>query len=389
MEATKKLYDIDSHLTTFEATVLTCEPIGEFYQVTLDQTAFFPEGGGQAADSGEINGEEVLDVQEKGEIIYHKTAQSFAIGQKITGVINWQKRFSNMQQHTGEHIFSGLVHRLHGLDNIGFHMGSEAVTMDFNGLLTMEDLLKIEWYANEAVIKNIEVKAYYPEQAELSELEYRSKISLQNGVRIVIIEGYDSCACCAPHVFRTGEIGLIKILGVQKYKGGCRVSMLCGFRALDDFNQKLSSAVSISQALSAKQGEIANAVKRCKEENFLLKAKWSALNEKRIQRILTEQVETEDSVLFIEEDFSSNELRKLVNAIVDKTNGSCVAFSNSDDSGRYFYIIGSKKEDAREYANYFNEQFSGKGGGNAVQVQGSLYATKQEIVEAWEKRVIS
>ena len=235
---TEKLFYEDSHMITFSAVVQACEKVGDYYEAVLDRTAFFPEGGGQLADTGVLDGVPVLDAQERESLIYHLLEKPLEVGKTVEGKIDWEERFSKMQQHSGEHIVSGIVHALYGYDNVGFHMGADAITIDFNGPLTKEQLQDIEYRANQAVAWNLEVQVHYPTKEELANIKYRSKIEIEGQVRLVTVPGHDACACCAPHVKRTGEIGIIKLIGLQNYKGGVRVSMLCGFRALADYEAK-------------------------------------------------------------------------------------------------------------------------------------------------------
>ena len=243
---TEKLFYKDSHLAEFTATVQSCEQEEKYYKVVLDRTAFFSEGGGQSADTGILDGVKVFDVQEKDGILYHMTEKPLKIGNTIEGKIDWDERFSKMQQHSGEHIVSGLIHQKYGYNNVGFHLGQDAVTMDFDGVITKEQLKEIEFLANEGVAKNLDILVDYPTEEELDKITYRSKIEIEGQIRIVTIEGYDVCACCAPHVKKTGEIGLIKLTNVQNYKGGVRITMLCGFRALADYNEKETSVRKVS-----------------------------------------------------------------------------------------------------------------------------------------------
>ena len=235
---TEKLFYQDSHRSTFTAIVQEVRPSGNGYEIILDRTAFFPEGGGQSSDTGSLGGVSVSDVQEIDGKIIHYTDGPLVEGTEVEGCIDWTERFSKMQQHTGEHIVSGLIHKIYGYHNVGFHLGTDSVTLDFNGVVPKEKLHEIEQLANEAVAKNLPVQVLYPTDEELSKISYRSKIEIEGQVRIVVIDGYDVCACCAPHVKQTGEIGLIKLVGMQNYKGGVRISMLCGFRALEDYYQK-------------------------------------------------------------------------------------------------------------------------------------------------------
>ena len=238
---TEKLFYNDSHLSKFTAMVLECEPYEKkegCYAVELDRTAFFPEGGGQYADTGKLKDAKVSDVREKNGRILHITDQPFEAGEIVEGKIDWETRFMKMQQHTGEHIVSGIVHARYGFNNVGFHLGTEDCTMDFDGEISKEALQEIELEANRAVWKNLTIEVSYPSKEELEELDYRSKIEIEGQVRIVSVPGYDICACCAPHVERTGEIGMIKLVNMQRYKGGVRVTMLCGSRALTDYEKK-------------------------------------------------------------------------------------------------------------------------------------------------------
>lgn len=224
---TEKLYDKDSHLKEFTGTVLSCKKTGEKYAVTLNRTAFFPEGGGQQSDRGYIGEAYISDVQIKNGEILHFADKPLSVGQAYDCKLDFDFRFRNMQNHSGEHIISGIIHRFYGFNNVGFHLGAE-MTMDFDGELTRQQLDEIEDLANKAVYENLPVKAYYPTDEELESLDYRSKLDLKENVRIVEIKGVDVCACCARHVKSTGEIGIIKILDFEKYKGGVRLIVKCG-----------------------------------------------------------------------------------------------------------------------------------------------------------------
>ena len=225
--AVEKLFYKDAYIKEFDAVVLSCIEKGESFLIELDRTCFYPEGGGQSADCGTLGDAKVSDVHEREGRIWHTADRPLEQGSRVTGRIDWQRRFSLMQHHTGEHIVSGIVNRLFGLDNVGFHMGSAMVTVDFNGELTQNDIETVELLANRTVFDNIEVRTEYPDAKTLAEMSYRSKKELSGEVRIVTVPGADSCACCGTHVARTGEIGMIKLLSPQRYKGGVRVGILC------------------------------------------------------------------------------------------------------------------------------------------------------------------
>ena len=380
---TEQLYYQDSYIKDFEAVVLSCIPNGNHFEAVLDRTAFFPEGGGQAADTGVIDGIRVYDVQEKGEQIFHYLEGELEEGKTVTGQIDWDKRFSRMQQHSGEHIVSGIVHARFGYDNVGFHLNDELCTLDLSGPLTKEELREVENAANEAVFANVPVQISYPSKEKLKTLDYRSKIEIDGQVRIVTIPGYDVCACCAPHVYFTGEIGLIKLVQSQNYKGGIRITMLCGRRALKDYQQKEESVKAIMGSLSAKEELIAEAVERVKEECTQLK---SELAETRYQ-ILEAQAEKipegQKKVCIFDSKLSGNEPRELMNLVLKKGTEVCAVFAGNEESG-YRYVIGSETEDVRPYSKILKEQFDGRGGGKPVMVQGSVNGSEEAIRKVFE-----
>lgn len=387
MEMTKKLYDLDGYGTEFEAKVLTCEEVKKkddvCYAVILDQTLFFPEEGGQSPDQGTLGGIPVMDVQIKKDVITHTLAAPVEVGSTVKGKIDWQHRFYNMQQHSGEHIFSGLVHSRFGYENVGFHLSDQTVTMDFNGVLSEADVADIEYAVNEAIVKNIPIEVTFPTKEELKTLEYRSKIEIEGQVRIVTIPGYDVCACCAPHVKRTGEIGLLKVLNVQSYKGGVRISILCGFRALEEFRKKAAVISELSAKLSASQEGLCEAVDKLKNTNQTMKAKLAAANEKMMQKKLSEIPAGKADVFLFEEDLDVPVMRNAVNTLVETHEGLCGIFAGSDADG-YHYIVGSKSEDCREAAKVLREKFGAKGGGKPEMVQGSVTASESDIRAALE-----
>ena len=383
-EETKKLYYEDSHRKEFTATVLSCEERltakgkKDGYAVVLDQTAFFPEGGGQFGDRGWIDDVEVYDTHEKGGVILHYTKTPVEAGTTVVGKLDFAERFSRMQEHSGEHIVSGIVHRLHGYDNVGFHLGSENTTLDFNGELSEEQLLEVEQLANEAVFADLPVEISYPSKEELKTLDYRSKIEIEGQVRLVEIPSVDICACCAPHVNHTGEIGMIKLIACDRHRGGCRVTMLAGVRALKDYQEKQAQVTAVSVALSAKPDKIGEAVLRLKEQQ---EATRFQLN--RMQAIYLEQkldsISPEDTfTLLFEEDLDNVAVRNFVNSAVERFEGICAAFVGTDEKG-YRYILGSKNKDVRELAKELNTRFAGKGGGKPEMVQGSLTGAETEI----------
>lgn len=389
---TEQLYYQDSYIKDFEAVVLSCIPNGNHFEAVLDRTAFFPEGGGQCADTGVLHIEnreiQVFDVQERNGEIIHFIDKEILPGQTVIGELDFQERFSKMQQHTGEHIISGIVHRRFGYENVGFHLGKEDVTMDYDGPLTPEELRSIEYEANQVVAENREIRAYFPGTEELEKIPYRSKKELQGKIRIVEIQDCDICACCAPHVKTTGNVGLIKITNAIRYKGGMRLWITCGMRALEDYNQKEASVVQISNMLSAKQQEVTDAVKRLTEEIQQLKEKAAKMQERLVMGYLESEKEAlkenpNANLLLFEKELDAVAMRNFVNAGMELTKGVCGVFIGDEKQG-FRYVLGSSG-DIREIGKKLNEAFQGKGGGKPPMIQGSLVGEEKKIREFLEK----
>lgn len=381
---TVRLYDQDAYATKFEAEVLACEEVEKkekkVYQVWLDQTLFFPEEGGQSPDMGTIDGIKVLDVQIKDEVITHTLAAPLAVGTMVKGVVDWKHRFYNMQQHSGEHIFSGIVHNRFGYDNVGFHLSDSIVTMDFNGVITAEDIEEIETEVNQAIIENIPVEVSYPTKEELKVLEYRSKIEIEGQVRIVTIPGYDVCACCAPHVRRTGEIGMLKVMNVQSYKGGVRISILCGFRALEAFRQKADIITELMAQFSTNQEALVENVTKLKNTNQTMKNQLASAKQELMEYKVAAIPEDSENAILFESDLDTPVVRNVVNGLVEKFTGICAVFVGNDESG-YQFIIGSKNKDCRQIAAALREKLSARGGGSDKMIQGSVAASQLQIEE--------
>ena len=381
---TVRLYDQDAYATEFEAEVLACEEVEKkekkVYQVWLDQTLFFPEEGGQSPDMGTIDGIKVLDVQIKDEVITHTLAAPLAVGTMVKGVVDWKHRFYNMQQHSGEHIFSGIVHNRFGYDNVGFHLSDSIVTMDFNGVITAEDIEEIETEVNQAIIENIPVEVSYPTKEELKVLEYRSKIEIEGQVRIVTIPGFDVCACCAPHVRRTGEIGMLKVMNVQSYKGGVRISILCGFRALEAFRQKADIITELMAQFSTNQEALVENVTKLKNTNQTMKNQLASAKQELMEYKVAAIPEDSENAILFESDLDTPVVRNVVNGLVEQFTGICAVFVGNDESG-YQFIVGSKNKDCRAIAAALREKLSARGGGSDKMIQGSVAASQLQIEE--------
>lgn len=382
----KKLYYDSPYMKEFESVVVSCQEGKKGYEVILEETAFYPEGGGQPTDTGMLGGVRVLNVREKNGEIIHYTEAPLTAGEKVKGSIDWDNRFIHMQEHSGEHLVSGLIHAKYGYDNVGFHMGAEEVTIDFNGLIEWDDLMEIEKKANEMIWLNLEIDASFPSKEELDKLEYRSKKELSGDVRIVTIPGGDICACCGTHVKRTGEIGLVKFLSMIHYKGGVRISLLCGKRAMADYEQKREQVQKISNLLSAKAGEVAPAVDKMKQELAKLQEKLSASYRELIEQKVGNLKESEDALYVIEPEFGVPQLRQMVNRMLEEKKAKTAIALTRNQDGTFLYVLGSQSEDMRLLSKELNASLSGKGGGSRQMVQGTFFAEKESLCTVLQEK---
>lgn len=375
----QKLYYEDCHLSSFRATVTNCRQTDKGWAVTLDATAFYPEGGGQACDLGTLGDARVLDVREQETQVIHFCDRPLPVGAQVTGTIDWQRRFDLMQQHTGEHIVSGIIHRLFGYHNVGFHIGADLVTIDFDGPMPAEALAQIEKEANEAVWKNLPIRCWYPSPEELPTVGYRAKRALPWPVRVVEAPGYDKCACCGVHVAATGEIGLIKLFSCVKFHQGVRIEMACGSRALDLLTRVYEQNRLVSQAFSAKILETGAAAQRMNDALSLEKFRAAGL-EKRIFASVAAGYAGKGDIVHFEPDLSSAALRELANAIGEACGGVAAVFSGEDDIG-YSVCLIRKDGDVKTLGAELSAALNGRGGGKPGSFQGSVKATREEIEE--------
>ena len=383
MSETRKLYYEDVYIKEFTAKVLECREGKKGYEIILDQTAFYPEGGGQPCDLGTLNEIAVTDVREKdGEIVHH-TEVALEVGSEVTGKIDWERRFDLMQQHSGEHIVSGLVHEAYGYDNVGFHMSSDVITVDLSGVLTEAQLAEIEAKTNQKIWENTPVEIFYPPKEELEKLSYRSKKELTGQVRLVRFPGSDLCACCGTHVTHTGEIGAVKILTVENFHEGIRLTMICGKRVMDYLNMVNEQNHQISMKLSAKMDRTADAVQRLQDENFRMKGQVARMEEEMF-RAEAKKWEGAGSVLIFKEGLEADSVRKLADAVMNTCEGCCAVFSRNED-GSYKYAMGEIDGDLRQYTKEMNAALNGRGGGKPFFVQGSVQAAEDEIRNFFEK----
>lgn len=372
---TKKLYYDEGSLARFSARVLRCEARGGKFAVVLDQTCFYPEGGGQPADRGLLGGAAVLDVRENGGEVEHFTDAPLPEGETVEGAIDWPRRLSLMQHHTAEHMISGLALALYRRNNVGFHMGEAMVTIDFDGPLDEQQLAQLELLANRKVFENLPVSQDYPDANTLASMSYRSKKALEGKVRLITVEGTDRCACCGTHVARTGEIGLIKLLSPQRHKGGVRVGLVCGERALLDYRGKDEITAKISALLSAPQAQVAEAVARLIDEQTALHAAAARARDALFSARCDAVDQSDRPVCLFEDSLSPGELRRFCIMLTERRAGVCAVFSGDDETG-YRYALGAKSGDMRALSQRMHQALGGRGGGNTGLVQGAVEGTR-------------
>lgn len=364
---TKRLYYEDSYLAQFEGLVQRCESIEDGYAIVLNQSAFYPGGGGQPHDIGLLGGLDVIEVYEVDDIIYHKVDKPLEVGITVVGDVFIEKRMDYMAQHSGEHILSGILHAWFGYGNVGFHLSESYMTADFDGELTKQQLDLLELKANDAVMSNVPITAKVYTVGEETPA-YRSKLTFDETVRLVEIEGFDTCACCGTHLKTSGEIGMIKIIGYEKHRGGCRLTVLCGRRAVYDYQSRFDELGEVSTILSAKVGKISETVERLHLESKNLQYQ---LNEVK-RKLFVEEVKhypTDRPLCIIREDLGAADLKMFTEILATHT-GETV-FVVAMDKGNFRYMVMSNEADVRSFAKVLNQQFEGKGGGKANLCQGS------------------
>ena len=388
---TEKLYEQDAFLIKFEARVLSCEKGKKGFDIVLDRTAFYPEGGGQPYDTGRLEPAgtreriRVLEVHSRDGQVVHTCSHPLEPETAVAGTVDWDRRFDLMQQHSGEHIVSGLAHALWGCENVGFHLGAEVVTIDLSLPLTQEQCVRLEEAANQYIYLDAPVKITCPSPQELEHIQYRSKKELSGQVRIVSFPGADCCACCGTHVRSAGQVGLIKLLSMQKFREGVRIELVCGARALGYLSRALEQNARVSHLLSAKLFETGAAARRLLEENAALKSRLMSLEDGRFSALARQYAGAGDVVLF-EEGLSPDGLRRLCSAVLHTCAGRCACFSGDNASG-YKYAVGQLGGDLRELVKELNRALNGRGGGKPDFAQGSVQAPRAAIEAFFASRL--
>ena len=385
MQPTQKYYEADAYRREADAVILAAEPDGRGGgKLALDGTVFYPEGGGQPADHGTLTLPDgarltVTDVHEQGGVIWHRVdalPDTAAPGTAVTGRIDWAWRFDKMQQHTGEHILSGILHQMFGAENVGFHIGSDAVRMDTSVPISAEGLREAELAANRIVWQNVPVLITYPTREELARMTYRSKKEIEGQVRIVTIPGADVCACCGTHTAATGAVGQIKILAAENYKGGVRLSIVCSERALLAAQAMRQRQADIGALLSAKPSETAHAVHRVYDEYTALKFAHFGLCSELFDALAAQVAPGADAIRIVP-GLDPDGLHRLAARLSEATTGLCAALTaNEKGTG---YCLAQAGGDVRALTKALNTALNGRGGGKPGICQGSCAAAPEQV----------
>ncbi len=368
---TEKLYDYDAYMISFDAKVLECVKTENCYRVCLDKTAFFPEEGGQTSDIGSLENAAVTHVEIKNDDIFHYASSPLEVGAIVHGEIDWNHRYRNMQMHSAEHIFSGLVYRAFGFCNVGFHLSDNSATMDYDGKISLDDIKQLENIANEAIVSGKVITALYPSKEELSAIDYRSKKELSGAVRIVTVEGIDVCACCAPHVANTSEIGIFKVISVENYKGGVRIHYLAGKRALEDYDARIDCLNEVSKLLSAKSGDEILKLQKVLNDYNGLKLEYNNLKTEFFDYIIRNNKSDKEYGFFCCDGRDSSYMKFIMESLRRVYSGTCFVFAKISDN-EYRYLIESDTEDLSVLSLNLRERYGAKGGGRKNSIQGTV-----------------
>ena len=386
---TEKLYDRDAYASEFSASVVRIETDDKGNTaVELDKTLFFPLEGGQNPDTGVLkdtagNEYRVIDVKIKDDVITHfiEGTVNLKAGDSVEGKIDFMHRFDLMQHHSGEHIFSGITYGKYGYNNVGFHLTEDICTIDVGGPLKEEEILELEYLTNKAISENVPIITGYPSKEEIDKLNYRSKKEVKGPLRIVEVKGYDVCACCAPHVKSTGEVGSFHIVKYENYKGGIRLTVKCGLRAVKEYQTYRQILQDTGRALSSAKEDIYSNVMKLKDDVGHYKAELNAYMEKALLEKAASFEHTDKPIVLIEDDMDAALLRNYCNALMDKTESHVFILVKTGTDGTYRFILGSNTVDVAALLSKAKESLTIKGGGRNPQVQGTIEGEDNTIIE--------
>ena len=385
MSEMNELFYTNPYLREFDATVVACTEGKKGFEVVLDNTAFYPEGGGQPADLGTLGEAKVSDVRRQNGVIVHFTDKALEVGATVHGVLDWERRYDNMQNHTGEHVLSGVINHAFGYENVGFHMHDDAITIDMDGPMTDDDVKAMEKAANDMIKADIAVDISFPSAEERAAMGFRSKKELTGKVRIVNIPTADCCACCGTHVKSTQEVGIIKVLSASKHRGGTRIEFVCGDRALRDFTKKHDEVIKVSRLLSVKPDEVAAAVEKTLQTLVARDERIAQMNQRYFEMKTTMLPADQTILTLFEEGLTPFELKLFATQVAESKKAQVTALlapaAAAAGTVVYNYVIAWDDARLREASKTLNQRLNGRGGGKDM-VQGSFKATRAEIETA-------
>lgn len=373
---TKKLFLEDAYCHEFRCNIINIIEEDAYFLLELDETCFYPEGGGQPSDFGLIEYVQILDVFYKDGTIYHKVDQLPNKTNNLLCEVNWPRRFDFMQQHTGQHILSASFEKLFDGNTIGFHLSETYASIDIDKKLQLKDVILVENLSNSVIYKNLEIKTHYPTIDELYMYNLRKSPTVVENIRIIEIDNFDFSPCGGTHTKNTGEIGIIKIKKIENYKSGIRIEFLCGKRALEDYQMKNDTVNEIAINLSVRSEEVLINYNKLIEEFNLLKTKNKNLEESlieyQIEELKKSSVQINNIKLIVKEfkDYDMKSVKKIASTIVSD-NSFVTLFSILDNDVKLIFSC-SKNVDInmKDLIKTPLELIDGNGGGNIYSAQG-------------------
>lgn len=395
---TTRLYQQDRYIREWDAQITSVTEDGDILIVTLDESAFFPEGGGQSCDLGTMGDYNVIDVQEKDEEVYHKVKpiegkepEPLQAGSPVHCVLDWDRRFDNMQRHCGEHILSGIFYALFGGVNRGFHMGQDYMTIDINleadpdiKEITYEDALRAELEANKVIWSDAPVTVmHFESRDEAEKMPLRKALAFDEDITIVSVgsieNAADCVACCGTHPNTAGQIGLIKIYKVENYKGMFRIYFEAGERTLADYRSKHNILTELSNKYSSSIEDFPAKLKAQEEKlaearNELHHIK-KAFTDNECAKLDTMMAESNDKVTVYEvEQLSLDDVFNMAKRYMGNCKGLIMLYSIKDTS---YILVSDGSIDCGSLVKEYASFYKGKGGGNKISARG-IFTSKED-----------
>ncbi|WP_409288658.1 alanyl-tRNA editing protein [Peribacillus sp. SCS-37] len=376
---TVKLFYLEPELTEWHTTVTHTEKEEGYYMISLAETAFYPEGGGQPADSGEIDGIPVLDVVERDGIIQHKL-NSIPRDGEVVCRLNRERRTEHTQHHSGQHLLSAVCQQLYGYETISFHLGRDSVTIDLDTPeLSTQQLNEIENMANSYIMENRPVSAFQVGYEEMKKLPLRKLPKVTEDIRIVTIEGIDVSACCGTHVARTAEIGILKLLKTEKQRGKTRLHFICGRRALKAFQELHLTMSALASRFSTSTSEVLKKAVRLEEDLAAAHKEITRLQAENLDYLAAGIIhEQNGNIIEYESDDVKDSHQALCRKLADQSSRPALV-TNARECRLFIAVPDSS---SLPLAKWFKENlrsFNGRGGGSATAAQ-AVFSSEKDLL---------